>query len=284
MIRGMILFFSAIAVAGLSFAAIRSPADLLNLIVPRSGYTVHRDIAYGNDPRNRLDVYEPAALLDRAPVILFFYGGGWTGGSKDHYLALGQAFASKGFVVVVADYRVYPSALFPDFVRDGAMAFGFVHAAINTFHGDPNRIFLSGHSSGAYIAVLLASDQRYIREIDADPSWIRGVIGIAGPYDFLPLKDPVLKTIFGADLPATQPINFIDGKKPPMFLAAGDADRTVSPRNTERLTAKLEAAGSPVEKSIYPGVGHIGILLSLTPVFRYKASLLDDIVAFIRTH
>lgn len=260
-----------------------SPAAPLNLAVPRDGYRIERDLAYGTDPRQKLDLYVPDNLPASAPVLLFFYGGSWEGGSKSYYKALGQAFASQGIVVAVADYRVYPQVRYPAFVEDGARAFQFLHTHVAAHGGDPARLFVSGHSAGAYIAMMLAADPRYLRAAGADPAWMRGVIGIAGPYDFLPLQDKKLIVIFGgANRPQTQPITYIDGKRPPMLLVYGTDDTTVLPRNTLSVAAKLRSFHSPVEVKSYAGVGHIGIILSLAPGFRGRTSLRQDILDFVR--
>jgi acetyl esterase/lipase len=259
-----------------------SPAPLLNLAVPQDGYRIERDLAYGADPRQKLDLYVPDHLAAPAPVMLFFYGGSWEGGSKSYYKALGQAFASKGIIVAVADYRVYPQVRYPAFVEDGARAFKFLHTHVAARGGDPARLFISGHSAGAYIAMMLAADPRYLGAAGADPAGIRGVIGIAGPYNFLPLQDKNLIAIFGgASRADTQPINYIDGKRPPMLLAYGTDDTTVLPRNTLALAAKLRSFDSPVDVKSYAGVGHIGIILSLAPGFRGRTSLRQDILDFV---
>lgn len=262
-----------------------SPVPVLNLLVPRSGYSVQTDLAYGSDPRQKLDIYVPDGLSAPAPIMLFFYGGTWQGGTKNLYRALGQAFATKGVIVAVADYRVYPQVKYPEFLKDGAMALRFVHDHAAQYGGDAGRIFVSGHSAGAYIAVMLASDPEYLANVHGDFGWARGVIGIAGPYDFLPLHRKDLIAIFGgANRGETQPISYIDGKRPPMLLAAGSDDSTVEPANTTRMAARLEQFGSEVETKIYPGVGHIGIVLSLAPGFRGRTTLREDILRFIAAH
>lgn len=263
-----------------------SPASLLNtLLVPNNGYTVKRDIAYGGEERQKLDIYIPGGIDRPAPVLLFLYGGSWQMGSRDIYKFLGQAFASKGIVTVVADYRLYPQVKYPAFLQDTALAFKFVHDNIGGYGGDPKRLFLAGHSAGAYNVVMLDSDLQYLKDAGADPAWIRGVIGISGPYDFLPLKDPALIDMFGGDrVEATQPITYIDGKRAPMLLVTGADDETVSPGNTGRMARKLRAAGSAVETKYYPGTGHIGIILSLAPGFRGNTTLREDIVQFVMTH
>lgn len=258
---------------------------LMNLAVPRSGYSIRQDVAYGADPRQTLDVYVPDGLKGPAPMLLFFYGGSWQSGSKDIYRAFGQAFASKGIVTIVADYRLYPQVKYPAFVEDGAAALRFVHEHAAEYGGDPGRLFVSGHSAGAYIAVMLGVNDAYLKAAHADPAWIHGVIGIAGPYDFLPLGDPALIDIFGgARNMATQPIKYAAGRHPPMLLAHGTADTTVGAGNSRRMAERLRAAGNSVELKEYPGVSHLGIILSLAPGLRGNTTLYQDMQAFIAGH
>ncbi|HEY4125609.1 MAG TPA: alpha/beta hydrolase [Rhizomicrobium sp.] len=259
-----------------------SPASLLNLTVPRSGYRVVRDLAYGTDTRQKLDLYIPDSLKAPAPVILFFYGGSWQSGEKAWYLAFGQSFASKGIIVAIADYRLYPKVKYPAFLDDSANALRFVHEKVASYGGDPARLFLAGHSAGAYNAIMLVADPHYLQDVHGDVNWVRGVIGISGPYDFLPLKSADLIDIFGGDRRVdTQPITYIDAKRPPMLLVTGSDDTTVLPRNTKRMAAKLRSFGTDVKEIVYPGVGHIGIILSIAKPFRSRTTLRDDIVNFV---
>jgi acetyl esterase/lipase len=282
MIRRLRIVFAA----GAAFIlAACSPVTWFNLTVPRGGYSVHRDLAYGGDARQKLDIYVPDSLKAPAPVILFFYGGNWRSGSKADYLAFGEAFASEGFIVAVADYRLAPQVKFPAFVEDSASAFRFIRDHVEAYGGDKTRIFIAGHSAGAYNAIMLVSDPRYLKAAGADIGEVRGAIGLAGPYDFLPLTDPALIDLFGGSTrPETQPIHFIDGIRPPMLLAAGANDETVLPRNTITMGARLRSFGSPVVEKIYPKTGHIGLLLSLTRLFRRQTTLHADMAAFVRTH
>jgi acetyl esterase/lipase len=262
----------------------RSPAMILNLTVPRSGYRLERDLPYGKGPRHRFDLYLPKAVSGPAPVLLFFYGGAFRAGRKDEYRIVGQAFASKGIIVALADYRIYPAVRFPDFLQDGAAAFAAVHARAAEFGGDPARIFLAGHSAGAYIAVMLAADPSYLRAANGDASWIRGVVGIASSYgSYLPGSSP--NPVFPRRAPSeTQPVHFIDGKRPPMLFASGGKDTIASLEGARNLAAKLRSAGSEVDEIIYPNAGHMGIILSLAPRFRHIASLREDIARFVVKH
>ena len=254
-------------------------APLFDLTIPRAGYAVKRDLAYAADPRARLDLYVPDSLAAPAPVLLFFYGGSWQSGSKNIYRAVGQAFASAGIVTAIADYRLYPQVRYPAFVEDGAAALRFLQARIGEHGGDATRIFLSGHSAGAFIAAMLACNP----EFGAKPDGIRGVIGIAGPYDFLPLRDPVLIDIFGGDrVMETQPVHYAQNRTPAMLLLHGTADRTVGAGNSRRMATRLREAGNEIELIEYQGVSHLGILLSLAHGFRARTPLRQDMLRFIR--
>jgi acetyl esterase/lipase len=277
--------FGAFLAASLRTLLYASTIALVDTMVPRRGYGVRKDIAYGPGERHRLDVYTPDGLSGPAPVLLFFHGGSWQFGDKNQYRALGQAFASKGIVTVVANYRLFPPNGFPHFVEDGAQAFRYVREHAREWGGDADRAFLGGHSAGAHIVAMLGVNGDYLRAAGADPLSPRGIIGIAGPYDFLPIKDPVLIELFGGDnVPETQPIHFVDGKRAPMLLAHGRDDTTVGAGNSKRLAQKLQSFGSEVVVRYYHRTGHIGILLSLAPGFRKRTTLYQDMLAFIAGH
>jgi len=272
------------AIFGL-FGQGRSPAAMLNITVPRSGYRVHRDIRYGEHPRQRLDLYLPRNSPQPAPLVLFFYGGAFRAGRKSEYRVVGEALASRGIAAAIADYRIYPEARFPNFLEDGAKALAAVHALAGQHGADPARIFLAGHSAGAYIAVMLAANPVYLRGASADPAWIRGVIAIAGRYHELPLGDSMMLEIFrGPARPQTRPATFIDAKRPPMLLAAGADESAAVLDSHAKLAAHLREQGSEVEEIIYPHIGHMGIMLALAPGFRHRAPLRDDIARFLAAH
>ncbi|HEY2009145.1 MAG TPA: alpha/beta hydrolase [Rhizomicrobium sp.] len=262
-----------------------SPFTAINLLVPREGYRIHRDLAYGADPRHKLDVYVPSGSTGLAPVVLFFYGGGWQGGDRSDYLAFGQAFASAGMVAVVADYRLYPQVKYPCFVEDAADALAFVRSHAARFGGDAGRIFLAGHSAGAYNAVMLASEPKFIAAKGGSLDWIRGVIGIAGPYNFLPMSDPVYVDMFhGTNNTDSMPVHHVDGPRPPMLLVSGSNDDTVSLCNTNDMSERLKRFGSDVHVIFYKGVGHVGVILALVRGFRGIAPLRRDMIDFVRAH
>ncbi len=264
------------------------PPAILNALAPRGGIAVQRDIAYGDGPRRLLDVYAPTEAMDGArsgaPVVVFFYGGGWDTGERAMYRFVGAALAARGAVAVIPDYRLFPEVRFPQFMDDAAQATAWAQRHAGTFGGDGRRVFLMGHSAGAQIAALLALDRRYLPAVGGDARELAGVIGLAGPYDFLPLRTEKLKAVFGPEQewPKSQPINYVSAQAPPMLLATGDDDDTVRPGNTTRLAARLRAAGRPVSEIVYSGIGHRGIIAAMSGVLSFLAPVGDDIERFLK--
>ncbi len=259
-----------------------TPARVLNALISEDGYRIERDIVYGEAPRHKLDIYIPEEAKPGAKVAIFFYGGRWEYGSKADYLFVGQALASQGIVTVILDYRLFPDVRFPTFVEDGANAVSWVRRHIADHGGDPQQIYLIGHSAGAHIAAMLSMDPRFLAAEDAAVEDIEGLVGLAGPYDFLPIKDPIVKDVFAVEnLEATQPITYASKRAPRTLLLTGDDDETVLPRNSTRLGDAIKDAGGQSEVRIYERVGHVGIVLGLAAPFRWLAPTLKDIVDFI---
>ena len=258
------------------FAVANLPADL-------GRYQVVRDIAYGSRRWQRLDVYSPiGGDARKRDTIVFFYGGRWTTGAKSDYRFVAQAFVAKGFNVVIPDYAKYPDVKFPVFVEDGAKAVAWTHDHISGYNGDPARIHVAGHSAGAHIGALIASDPHYLAAEGKTPTEvIASFAGLAGPYAFTP-DEPDLMDMFGPpDLyPRMQVPTFISGKEPPMFLLWGQSDTTVKQVNLDKLQAAILNAHGAVESKIYPGADHIGVLSALSWINPQRLTVLDDMVRF----
>jgi acetyl esterase/lipase len=216
-------------------------------------------------------------------VIVFFYGGSWQFGHRAEYGFAAALLAKQGFVVAVPDYRLYPQVKFPEFLEDCAAATAYIINHIAGYGGDPRQIFLMGHSAGAYNAIMLALAPEFLNAQGASPADLAGAIGLSGPYDFLPLRDLVIKDIFSppADIKTTQPITYARDAAPPLLLLHGADDITVLPRNTTALGAKLRQLGGVVETKIYPKLGHIGMILAILPYFSWRAPVLKDVLGFI---
>ncbi len=260
-----------------------SPFVFLNAVAPGKGFYRQASIAYGPLSRQKLDVYVPDAAVKRPfPVVVFFYGGGWESGERKEYRFVGAELATRGVMTIVADYRLYPEVVFPAFVEDAALAVKWAQGHAAESGGDPKRLFLMGHSAGAQIAAMLALNKEYLRAVGANPRAISGLIGLSGPYDFLPLKSAKLKKIFGDPAPrATQPIDFVSAAAPPTLLINGSSDTTVDPGNSRRLAEALKAAGRPVEYRVYPDIGHGRVVAGFSPPLARGVPVTADVMRFI---
>jgi acetyl esterase/lipase len=217
-------------------------------------------------------------------VVLFFYGGGWDSGAKHDYRWVGLNLAAQGYVTVVADYRLYPRVVWPAFVQDCALAARWTRDHAGAYGGDASKLVLMGHSAGAYNAIELAVDKRWLGGVGMDPATdIKAVIGLSGPYDFLPLHSDELKVIFGPPdrRPDTQPINHVDGHAPPLLLITGDRDHTVDPGNSDRLAAKVRAAGGQVEVLHYSKLSHGRTVGALESGLRWLAPIMLNVTRFV---
>ena len=261
-----------------------SPIKVLNALTPTSTFTKTSSLAYGDDPRQKLDIYRPVTALPDAPVVVFFYGGSWNSGSKDDYGFVGEALAARGIVVVIADYRLYPQVRYPLFLQDGAQAVAWAHQHSAEYGGDPRKLYVMGHSSGAYNAAMLALDPQWLAGVGLSPSVFKGWIGLAGPYDFLPIENRDVRPVFfyPDSPPDSQPINHVSQSAPPSLLIASVDDNLVNPkRNTGGLAKKLRAAGVPVEEFYFTRTSHATLVASMSRPLRWLAPVLDRVTAFI---
>lgn len=271
-------------ICGALVAAACAPVRAFDTVMPKdSGSSkIASDIAYGEGPRRKLDIYAPVGSEARPlPVIVFIYGGSWASGTREGYHFAARALSAAGFVTFVPDYRLVPEVHFPGFVQDCAAAVRWARTHAARYGGDPDRIVLVGHSAGAYNAAMLALDPEYL---GADRAAIRGFAGLAGPYDFLPFNGKIVKDTFGKwpRPEETQPIHYADRSAPPMLLLHGAEDDTVWPKNSINLDARLRAAGVNSQLKVYPDLGHVGIVTALAKPFRNDVPVLADIVAFAR--
>jgi acetyl esterase/lipase len=282
--RGLLVVLALLAllvVLGIAAHVFRN--KLLGVITPSGGAAITSSVRFMEGERGTLDVYAPRDAHN-APVVVFFYGGSWQMGDKDLYAFVGHALAARGVIAVIPDYRVYPEVKFPDFLKDGAAAVRWARDNAGRFGGDPARLFVMGHSAGGHIAAMLALDRQYLVGQGLDPATdIAGLIGVSGPYDFLPLQSENLIALFGGNnRPESQPINFVTPKAPPALLITGDEDNVVLPRNASRLAAKLRAANVAAAEIVYPSRGHFGTIMALIGPLHFLAPVLDDTLRFIR--
>ena len=262
-----------------------SPLGWLDFLVPKDGNSrqTATAIKFGPDPKHLLDLYAPKGKAGRLPLLIFSYGGGWDSGTRTEYSFAGRAFAALGFLVAIADYRVFPEVRFPGFMEDLGAAASWLLAHVEEYGGDPDRVFLAGHSAGAYNAVMLAlQPERF--GAPGLRGRVEAVVGLSGPYDFYPFDVKQSIDAFGQypEPLTTQPINLVTPEAPPMFLAHGVADTTVGDYHTVRLAAKLRENGVPVVERHYPGLRHEQPVLGLMRPFRGLWPVWRDVSGYLR--
>lgn len=263
-----------------------SPALVLNLVTSSNGANIHKDIGYGQGPRRKLDVYSPTDV-GSAPVAVFFYGGSWQSGDKQTYRFVASALAARGIVTIVPDYRLYPEVHYQGFLSDGAKAVRWAKDHAHEYGGDPSKLFLIGHSAGAYIAAMLALDDEWLgKEGLSAGRDLKGFVGISGPYDFLPSNDKKIAAIFSTAMTQalSQPVSFANGRHPPVLLLHGTGDSIVYPKNSTELAENLQRSGTPVQIKLYSGVFHLEIIAAMGFPLRFIAPTLEDTVGCIQMH
>ena len=257
---------------------------LLNSSVKlKSQHTVKRNVQYAQQNWQQLDLHIPTEKTEQArPVLIFFYGGSWYTGKKEQYFFAADAFTRLGYIVVIPDYLKAPQAKFPQFIEDGAAAIAWTKSNIAAYGGNPDAVFVSGHSAGAHLGGLVLSDAEYLQPYDLLPTDVRGFAGLAGPYNFTPTEPEFIKVFGSENFEKMKMMNFINGDEPAMLLMHGLKDETVGVQNKNASIAQLEAAGVPYQDIEYNDATHVGMVLSLTPRFSHQASTVRDMNQFFQ--
>jgi acetyl esterase/lipase len=218
------------------------------------------------------------------PVVVFFYGGAWNRGERADHRFVGEALASRGIIAVLADYGLYPQVRYPEFLRDCARAVAWVHREAGRYDGDLGRLYVMGHSAGGYNAAMMALDARWLAEQGLSPAIFKGWIGLAGPYEFLPMTNVDAQPVFfHPDYPpGTQPIDYVSPSSPRSFLGAATTDNLVNPeRNTRALAAKISKNGVPVTLKMYEHVNHLTLVGAFARPLAWLAPVANDVAAFV---
>lgn len=229
---------------------------------------VKRDIPYAEPTHERhlLDVYSPANAKN-LPVVFWIHGGGWQAGNKTDVQLKPQFFNEKGFVFVSTNYRLLPTVEMDVLIRDVAKSLGWVYKNIANYGGDPQRIFVGGHSAGAQLAALICIDDRYLKAEGVSFAALKGCVPVDGDtYDLVPIIATAehRALLYGQPLPTfghrqkfgNDPKKHIDfsavthvakGKGIPPFLilyVSGHPDTTAQ---AQRLGSVLNAAEIPAK-------------------------------------
>jgi acetyl esterase/lipase len=260
------------------FAAFR----LFNALVPKDAGVkrVAAGISYGTDPRLTYDLYR-AETPGTLPLLVFVYGGSWDSGEKELYEFAAKAFAAKGYLVAVPDYRLVPQHVYPVFVEDTANAIAHVQKTAAKYEGDGTRTFLVGHSAGAYNLAQAALNKKFSGLFEKP----KAIATLAGPFDFLPLDSPKSVAAFSymKNLAETQPVNHVDGA-PPFLILHGRADTTVRLKNATSLHDALKKSGNVTELKIYEDATHVSIMLSIAKPLRNRLPVLEDVTTFFERY
>lgn len=262
---------AAVVVGGMAFAAQHAQAisalDVVNTISASGGVGVSKNILYGEQPLQDLDMYYPKPLVHamqsqqapkaRYPMVVFVHGGSWESGSKEDYAFVGQSFAQAGYVTAVINYRKAPEHVYPDYVEDTAKAIAWSYDNAALFHADPKRVAVVGHSAGAFNMMAAVSNADFLAPYGVSPDDIRAVVGIAGPYsyDFRQYGGAVA---FADDATPdmVMPDRHIKGSQPPYLLLTAENDTVVYDTNTTKMTQALKDYGATVENAEIKGASH----------------------------
>lgn len=261
-----------------------SGLDVLNAL---SGAPSVRPVtlAYGDSPRQQVDIY-PQQERGR-PILVWFYGGAWSSGSRTDYRFVARTFHDLGYVVAIPDYRLTPEVVYPDFLRDSAAAVRLVIDEAVRFGGDPSRVLLAGHSAGAYNAAMLALDDRWLPRTYRKR--VKGVIGLAAPVNFLPIQMPEARLAFSwPDTPRdSQPIEHVTRESPPMLLISAKTDPLVDPDiNSAVLAGRLRSVGVRVDEERFGDpiglITHARLVATLSETFSPLVPTIERIDNFAR--
>ena len=239
-----------------------------------AGAPTHANIAYGDESQQRLDLYLPERRVG-APLVLFLHGGAWSMGDKAQYALVGDQLARNGAVTALVNYRLSPAVQHPAQAQDVAAAIAWLYRRGTEYGGDPARLMLIGHSSGAHLAALVALDPSYLADQGLSPATIHRVVGIAGAgydldarYAATPLA-PVLNAVFGTDTsqwPLAAPLRYVTGSAPPFYLLHGLNDTSAPSASTQVFATALQEAGVPTQLDLLPGQDHVEVVIAALPL------------------
>jgi acetyl esterase/lipase len=268
--------------AGLFYYSPALLVDTVDRIASRADVKKIADgVAFGPHG-NKLDIWSTSTQGKEArPVLVFFYGGGWANGTRTEYSYAARPFVEAGYIVVLPDYRKVPEVRFPGFVEDSAAAVKWVQSNIAKYGGDPARVSVAGHSAGAYNALMLALDPKYLGDKP-----VTAAISLAGAADFYPFtsKRAVEAMSQFPDPLATQPVTFVRKDAPPILLIHGTDDSVVRIRNSNSLYAKQKAAGGDITLRPQQGGSHNDLVLALGTLFRGRYPVVEESVKFLDAH
>ncbi|MGP9689929.1 alpha/beta hydrolase [Psychrobacter sp. AOP22-C1-C5] len=287
---------AALAIGGIVLATQQAQAlsalAVVNGLTANGGVGVSKNILYGDEPSQDLDIYYPkplaqamkteSAIDKRYPMVVFVHGGSWESGSKEEYAFVGQSLAQAGYVTAVINYRKAPEHVYPDYVKDTAQAIAWSHTNAESLHADPKRLAVIGHSAGAFNAVAAVANEDFLAPYGMKPKDLAAVIGIAGPYSY-DFRKYGSATAFGANATPDEvmPDRQIKGGQPPYLLLTAEKDTTVYESNTIKMTEALKAVGATVENGEIKGASHATSIGAMAPPLRWVNDVRAQVLTYL---
>lgn len=269
-----------------------SPLAIVNGITSGGGVGVSKNILYGDEPLQDLDIYYPksltkamkaeSAITDSYPMVVFVHGGSWENGNKEQYAFVGQSLAQAGYVTAVINYRKAPEHVYPDYVEDTAQAIAWSIDNATSLHADPKKLAVVGHSSGAFNAVAAIANEDFLKPYGVKPTDVAAVIGIAGPYSY-DFRKFDSSTAFAADATPdnVMPDRQIKGAQPPYLLLTAEKDKIVHVTNTIKMTQALKDAGVSVETGEIARASHATSIGAMAPPLRWINDVRAQVLAYL---
>lgn len=221
----------------------------------------HLDLAYGADPKQRLDLYLPPGLARRRPVFVFLHGGGFREGDRAHYGYVAEPFAAHGIATIVASYRLHPHR-YPAQVEDTRRILDWIRRHVTRYGGDPERVFVGGHSAGAILSALVGVKTVWEDGLDLPPDFVKGIVPVSGPYDLRTAKGFVSDFVESAEeRSAASPLLAV-GRTPAAVVAFGSREGFYA-EGSRAFVEALTKRGGEAHLVELDGMGHDATAMAL---------------------
>lgn len=252
---------------------------------------IERDVEYGDNPRQKLDLYMPRGA-EHVPVVVFVHGGFWIRQAKDFFQPFvglygnaGIALARKGIGVAVIDYRLVPAVTFDEEYADVSHAIAWVQDHIATRGGDPEYMVIAGHSAGGHMTALSAFDEPRLAANGVDTSTIRGYAPLSPILDLAmlaahpPMENAdIVDEVFGDNLAPYSPRTHFKADTKPLLIILGDRDLESLKDQVPQAVDELRALGTPVELHLIAGKDHDQIVTDFDTDADAMTPLIADFV------
>ena len=253
----------------------------INYLTPKDTFEKEEHLAYGLKARNRLDLYRTKNPKKQKPLIVFVHGGSWQHGNKRDYLFIGETFAREGYDVAVINYHLAPEHIFPAFIDDLAQAIHYLVQNQDKLNISTDNMILMGHSAGAFnvMSVVYSAQSQNFKYKDQ----IKAIVGLAGPYHFDYVGDPLSEHAFDHKISYQQvmPYYFIEPNQIKHYLLVAEQDQVVERKNALDLDIALRQKGNHSHIAVIPKTGHITIVATLASLMSHYFKTKRTILHFL---